>query len=98
MNAQILSYAAVLQLLSLDIGVNSITGALPSSWANMTQASTVTTVYMPASIHFRHRAWQSSHKVVIISMSKRISNAVASVGLEQQPTDGDLASSLEQAH
>lgn len=48
MHARGLSSAAVLQLLSLDLGVNSLTGILPSSWANMTQASTLITVYIPA--------------------------------------------------
>lgn len=35
---------AVLQLLYLDVSVNNITGTLPSSWGNLTQASAVTTI------------------------------------------------------
>lgn len=37
---------ALLQLIYLDVGVNNITGTLPRSWSKLTQASTVTTVYI----------------------------------------------------
>ena len=39
-----MSFVAVLQLRQLDISNNSITGFLPSSWGNLTQVSTTTTV------------------------------------------------------
>ena len=41
----VLSYVAVLQLLYLDVGTNNITGTLPTSWSNMTQASTATLAF-----------------------------------------------------
>ena len=34
------SCAAVLQIIELEVGLNNITGTLPSSWNNLTQAST----------------------------------------------------------
>ena len=43
--------SCVLQLLYLDVGVNNISGTLPGSWSNLTQASTFTPAFMRSSIH-----------------------------------------------
>lgn len=50
-NAHTLSCMAVLQLLYLDVGLNNISGTLPGSWSNLTQASSIAIAFMLSSIH-----------------------------------------------
>ena len=46
----------MLQLLYLDVGVNNITGTLPNSWSNMTQASTATLALLHTRAHLEGNA------------------------------------------
>lgn len=85
--------------------MNNITGTLPGSWSNLTQASTITTDSLSAALlaivkHCHHLTLhaQSSHNGILHDKLKHEFNAAASIELEQEPSDGDFARELEQPH
>ena len=69
-NPQSLSCVDVLQLLFLDVGVNNITGTLPRSWSNLTQASTITATLavMLSSMHMPMSRQSSHHARIAVAL------------------------------
>ena len=86
----------MLQLLALDVGVNNITGTLPNSWSNLTQASKVTTLCILLYLAMHNLTLQSSTLRWLIQLNS--ASAAAGAGLEQQSACGQLAWDLEQPH